>query len=246
MEFEEVREYYPGDDIRNIDWKVTARAGLPFIKLYREERELSVIIAADISKSTSSAEREKIIAEVGAVITLIALKNNDRVGLALFGKEVTSFYPPKRTRSSAWRILRDVMESDRAESGTSISAVCDFLMSALKTRSVIFLLSDFIDNGYEQTLSRLARKHDLNLIRVHDQATLVEPPPCIVNIVDPETNVTQQLDFSSKVQREKFIDEAKVQRERLESLAVKHNISFVDLKTETDFMSELSKLFSSK
>ena len=174
IEFDEVRDYTPGDDIRTIDWNVTARMGRPFVKRFREERELTILFLVDVSASQgfASAARSKAetAAELACVLALSAIRNKDRVGLTLFSDRIDLHLPPRRGPRAALRIVRDILAADQARGGTDINAALRFLNSVQKRRAVVFLISDFLDTGYEPALRTAARRHDIIAAHISDPA----------------------------------------------------------------------------
>ncbi len=209
MEFEEVREYLPGDDIRRIDWKVTARSGRPFVKSYREERELIVMLAVDLSASTHTATRgqtrAKVLARVGAALTMIALRNSDKVGLVTFSDKIDSYYPARKARGSVWRILHEVLaERDFSHKGTNYEEVFSFIQNVLKRRAIVFLLTDGLGKMNNPALRSLAGRHDLTVVTVRDPADLTLPKAGLVRLTDPESGETQLIDTSNREVRERY------------------------------------------
>ena len=251
MEFEEVREYFPGDDIRAIDWKVTARSRKPYVKSYREERELTVILAVDVSASTLSGTRgnlrAELIAKVGAVLSLIALTNNDKVGLVTYSDRLESYHPPRKARSSVWRILHEVMaEAPVGHRGTDLSGLFSFLSNVLKRRAIVFVLSDFIATGFEVPLATLARKHDVNAVVVSDPADRAIPDSGIVRVVDPETGESTLCDFSSEKVRTAYQQLARVKSDAREKLFLRNGIGRLELNTDQPFIGPLRRYFDQR
>ena len=198
MEFHEVREYVPGDDIRSIDWNVTARAGRPYVKKFIEERELTVIIMADMSGSGSFGTRNKmkaeLMAEIGAVLSFSAVKNNDKVGLVLFTDKVEKFIPPKKGRPHVLRVIRELLYYKPESRKTSISSAIEYLGKVLKKRAVVFLISDFMDTGYEKLLGILNKRHDIIGISISDPREKDMPDIGLVKFEDAETGEILYLD----------------------------------------------------
>lgn len=198
MEFHEVREYVPGDDIRSIDWNVTARSGHPYVKKFVEERELTVIIIADMSGSGSFGTRNKmkteLMAEIGAVLSFSAVKNNDKVGLLLFTDKVEKFIPPKKGRPHVLRVIRELLYYKPESRKTSISSAIEYLGKVLKKRAVVFLISDFMDTGYEKLLGILNKRHDIIGISISDPREKDIPDIGLVKFEDAETGEILYLD----------------------------------------------------
>ena len=202
MTFSEVREYQPGDDIRLIDWNVTARTGSPFIKVFEEERELTVYLIVDISASGEFGSNQQLKrefgAEIAAVLGFSAIKNNDKVGLILFSEDVEKYVVPKKGKSHVLRVVRELLYTDSKKSGTSIKKALDYLLKVAKRKSVIFLISDFLDDGYWSSLKVVNRKHDLIGIQLYDPAEISLPDLGLSKIEDPETGSAFWIDTSSK------------------------------------------------
>lgn len=202
MEFSEVREYQFGDDIRNIDWNVTARFGHPFVKIFEEERELTVILMIDLSGSLSfgskSKTKQKVAAEISAILSFSALKNNDKVGLILFTDKIEKFVPPRKGRKHVLRIVRDILSFKPEGNKTNLYNALEFLNHAIKKRSIVFFLSDFIDEGFEKILSVVSRKHDFIALSIEDKRESELINVGLVKFFDAETGNEFLVDTSSK------------------------------------------------
>ncbi|MBI2420277.1 MAG: DUF58 domain-containing protein [Ignavibacteriales bacterium] len=202
MEFSEVREYQYGDDIRNIDWNVTARFGHPFIKVFEEERELTVILVVDLSGSqnfgSSGKTKKQIAAELSAILAFSALKNNDKVGCILFTDTIEKFIPPRKKKGHILRIIKEILAFEPERTGTGIKQALEFLSSTIKKRSIVFLISDFLDDGYDQILKIIGRKHDLVGISLADEREYKMPSVGLINFIDPESGKQITLDTSDK------------------------------------------------
>jgi len=205
LEFAEVREYVPGDDIRSIDWNVTARAGRPFVKRFEEERELTVIVALDLSGSLAFGSRARAkrdaAAEAGALLALAAARNRDRVGLLLFTERVELYLPPGKSRSRALRIARELLAFEPDGKGTDIAGALGFLHRVLRRRSVVFLLSDWRAASFDRPLSLLARKHDVVALEVADPLEREAPSRGLIRVRDLETGKAAWVDASSRAAR---------------------------------------------
>ncbi|MEJ2195926.1 MAG: DUF58 domain-containing protein, partial [Ignavibacteriaceae bacterium] len=202
MEFSEVREYQFGDDIRNIDWNVTARFGHPFIKVFEEERELTVILMVDLSGSlmfgSTSKTKRSVAAELSAILAFSALKNNDKVGLILFTDKIEKFVPPRKGNKHVLRIIRDVLSYEPGGNATDIKGALEFMNGAIKKRSIVFLLSDFMDEGYEKILRVVGKKHDLIGVILDDRRENELPDIGLIKFVDAETGQERWIDTNSK------------------------------------------------
>ncbi|HZB28120.1 MAG TPA: DUF58 domain-containing protein [Gemmatimonadales bacterium] len=208
VEFSEVREYQPGDDIRTIDWNVTARLGAAYVKRYLEERELTLLFVVDASASgdfgTRIRTKRALAVEVCAVLALAAARNNDRVGLAWATDRVERFLPPGRGRSHVLRVIDDLLAFEPAGTATNLSAALDFADSILRRRSVVFLVSDFLATGYQPALERVARRHDVIALQLYDPRERELPDLGLASFIDPELGVRRLVDTSRPAIREQF------------------------------------------
>lgn len=208
MEFEEVREYIPGDDIRSIDWNVTARSGIPHIKKFVEERELTVMLLVDVSGShdfgSSRQLKKDLAAELAAILAFSAIRNNDRVGLILFSDDIELYVPPDKGTSHVLRVIREVLYFKPKGTGTSIQAGLDFLNRVTTRKTVSFVISDFLDQDYQKALRITARRHDLIAAIIADRREDEFPPVGVVSVVDTETGKSRLIDTSSPAFREKL------------------------------------------
>ncbi len=208
MEFAEVREYQAGDEVRSIDWNVTARVGRPFVKVFDEERELTVMLVVDASASGSFGSGAQMKGEVGveisALLAFAAIKNNDRVGLLIFTDEVEVFVPPKKGRRHVLRVIRELLFFQPRGIGTSIETSLEYLDRVLHRHSVVFLISDFMDSDYEAGLQRVSRRHDLIAVTMVDPRERRLPAVGFLTLHDPETGAQMLLDSSSTIVRDTF------------------------------------------
>jgi uncharacterized protein (DUF58 family) len=198
MEFEEVREYQPGDDIRHIDWNVTARMGLPFVKVHREERELTVMLLVDVSSSgafgSGTKAKNEVAAEVAALLAYTAIKSNDRVGLVIFSDRVEHYIPPKKGRAHVWRVIRDILSFRPVRRSTDLAGALEYLSKVTPRRAVTFVLSDFQDEGFEHPLRVAARRHDVTAVAVSDRREEELPAIGILELEDAETGEVLLVD----------------------------------------------------
>jgi uncharacterized protein (DUF58 family) len=247
MEFSEVREYQFGDDIRNIDWNVTARFGHPYVKIFEEERELTVIMMVDLSGSLAFGSKEKtkqrIAAEVSAILSFSALKNNDKVGLLLFTDKIEKFVPPRKGRKHVLRIVREVLSFKPEGNETNLKAALEYLNRAVKKRAIVFLLSDFIDDGYEKILRVVSRKHDLIGLVLEDRREKELPPVGLLKIIDPETKKEIWLDTSDKTFRQNFILKTKQLFDKRKYLFRSNKIDTVSIQTGENYIKPLVQFF---
>jgi uncharacterized protein (DUF58 family) len=247
MEFSEVREYQFGDDIRNIDWNVTARFGHPFIKIFEEERELTVMLMVDLSGSLifGSAEKTKqqIAAELSAILAFSALKNNDKVGLILFTDKIEKFVPPRKGRSHVLRIIREVLSFEPVGKTTNIRGALEYFNNAIKKRSIVFLLSDFMDSGYEKILRIIGRKHDLIGLVINDERENMLPGIGLVKFVDAETGEERWLDTSDKAVQKKLADYRFAVKAKRKSLFLSSRLDSIEISTGQSYIPPLVQFF---
>ena len=247
MAFSEVREYQPGDDIRLIDWNVTARNGAPFIKVFEEERELTVYLLVDISKSgefgSQNQLKQEFGAEIASVLGFSAIKNNDKVGLILFSNEVEKYVVPKKGKSHVLRVIRELLYTAPKNKGTSLKNALDYLLKVAKRKSVVFLISDFIDDKYWSSLKIANRKHDLIGIRLFDPAEKLFPDLGVLKVKDPESGSSFWIDTSSKREMEKLESEIQSDFDAFQNKAKKIGFDIISLATDQDFVEPLISLF---
>ena len=252
MTFSEVREYVPGDDVRSIDWNVTARTGKPHLKIFEEERELSVLILIDVSSSGVFGSKKNLKIDLGveiaAMLSFSAIKNNDKVGLALFSDKIEKYIPPKKGKKHVLRLITDIVNHDFENSNkrTSIKTAIDFANKISKRKSVIFLISDFIDDNFWNELKFLNFKHDVIGLQIYDSYDRNFPNLGIINIHDSETGENTWIDTTNKKIRDKF---QKNSIEKLNSFSKKcKNIGFdlIQISTDDDYIKFLMQFFRSR
>lgn len=247
MEFDAVREYVPGDDFRSIDWNVTARMGHPFTKQFSEERELTVIMAVDASASmnfgTVSEFKNEQAAVISALLAFSAIKNNDRVGLAIFSDGIELYLPPRKGRLHALRLVRDVLFFEPRRKGSNIREVGEFLSRTQKKKAVIFIISDYLDQGFNKSLQFLEQKHDLVAIQMIDprEQTLIDMG--LVRLRDPETGSLMVADTSSERWRKSFASYRRLEQQRLEKFFKSNGIDHLIVRTDEPYDAELVKFF---
>jgi len=251
MEFDEVRAYQPGDDIRTIDWNVTARTGHPYVKRYVEEREITVFFLVDLSRSGSFGSREKlkneVAAEFCALLAFSAIKNNDKVGLIVFTDTIQLFIPPAKGTSHVLRLIRELLFFEpgkiRKKTGTDIALALDYLGRVLHKRGIVFLVSDFLDQNFEKPLRVLARRHDLIAVTVSDPRELALPDVGLLEIQDAETGEIVVIDTGSKTVRSRYTHLAEEKNRALSDLFQSTGIDQIQLLTDRDYVLDLVKFF---
>jgi uncharacterized protein (DUF58 family) len=252
LEFEEVREYEPGDDIRSIDWNVTARMGTPYIKKFREDRELNILLAVDISASSwfGSVDQSKrdLAAEVAALLAMTAMRSHDRVGLLRFAEGLQEWMPSRRGREHLLHVIRELLFAPPRRVRTEMTAAARFLTNVTKKRSVVFLISDFLDVGLvdDPAVRMLGRKHDVIALVLNDPRELELPDVGVVALEDAETGRIAHVDTSDRRLREEYASTARRRRtERRQALA-RMKIDSVDLFTDRPFVPVLMALFNAR
>ena len=247
MTFSEVREYQPGDDIRLIDWNVTARSGNPFIKVFEEERELTVFLIVDISASgafgSESQLKKNIGAEIASVLGFSAIKNNDKVGLILFSDEVVKYVPPKKGKSHVLRVIRELLYTKPNGNGSSIKDALEFLMKVSKRRCVVFLLSDFLDNKFWNSIRIANRKHDLIGIKIYDPYEINLPDIGMIKVEDPETGSMFWIDTSFEPDLKQMNNNNIKSLVDLEKESAKIGLDIISISTTEDYVDPLMKFF---
>jgi uncharacterized protein (DUF58 family) len=256
MTFSEVREYQPGDDVRSIDWNVTARFNAPFVKVFEEERELTVMLIIDVSASglfgTQSRFKRELIAELSAVLSFSASINNDKIGAMFFGGKVEKFIPPQKGRSHVLRIIREVLEFSPSTPGTDVSEALAFLTGAMKKRCTAFVLSDFIDFDencrprFERAIRIAAQKHDLVALRIYDRRETELPSAGQIEMLDAETGEIMLVNTSSRKRRRAYGEWWRACSENLNKVFSKFKIDSENIATNDDYIKPLVKLFKKR
>lgn len=247
MDFAEVREYQFGDDVRSIDWNVTARVGSPFVKVLEEERELTVMLVVDVSASGDFGTRERMKAEVAieisALLAFSAIRNNDKVGLIVVSDQIEKFVPPRKGRRHALRVVRElVFHKPRARS-TDIAGALEYLNRVQRKRAVAFFVSDFNDQGFGRPLAVAARRHDLIAVRVGDVRERDLPPLGLLELEDPETGERLVVNTSSGRFREAFSRTVRARRERLDEELRRSGVDLIDVETGVSYVEPLRRFF---
>ncbi len=247
MAFSEVREYQYGDDIRSIDWNVTARLHNPFIKVFDEERELTVMLLIDVSASnqfgTQVQFKQELITEIAAVLAFSAINNNDKVGVVFFSDRVEKFIPPKKGSSHILRIVSELLNFEPKHTGTNISEVLRFITNAIKKRSTIFLLSDFMSQHFEDALKIAKSKHDLVAMRIFDVRETQLPNVGMIKVMDAETGTQQWLDTSNKQLRSLYEHQWKHHEGYLKDVISKSGVDMVHILNGEDYVKPILKFF---
>ncbi len=250
MTFTEVREYQYGDDIRNIDWNVTARFNHPYVKVFDEEREMTVMLLIDVSGSNafgaSGTIKEQVITEVAAVLAFSAIHNNDKVGVIFFSDQIEKYIPPKKGTRHILRIIRELINFSPERKGTDIGMALKYLRNVQKKRSVAFLISDFQDKNFAEPLKIVSRKHDLICVRVYDQRERDLPPAGLMKFRDEETGSTYWLDTSSRAVREKVAEYTQTHESFLKEAFIKSAVDVAQIPTDADYVPPLMQLFKKR
>lgn len=247
MAFAENRAYQHGDEIRTIDWNVTARMGSPYVKVFEEERELTVFLMVDISASNATGTRQRskreLATELAAVLAFSAMGNNDKVGAVLFSDRIERFIPPSKGRSHVLRIIREIIEIEPEGKGTDISGALSHFLQAMKKRTICFLVSDFRDEGFEGVLKRAGRRHDLVALRVEDPVERDLPAVGWLPATDPETGRTQWINTLNRRARLKLAKQERVREDELRMLFARAGVDQAVLMTNENYVQPLMQLF---
>ncbi|MDY6301992.1 MAG: DUF58 domain-containing protein [Bacteroidales bacterium] len=251
MTFSEVREYQYGDDVRDIDWNVTARYNRPYVKVYEEERELTVMLVVDVSGSKDfgavGVAKREMMAEVGATIAFSAIQNNDKVGVIFFSDKVEKFIPPKKGRKHILLVIRELLNFEPEGTGTDINMVLEYMTSALKKRSTTFLVSDFIDeHDYSKSLSIANHKHDVIAVQVYDKREAQLPNVGLMRVRDAERGTMRWVDTSSKRVRDAYSRWWYNQQQALSGTLQRCNVDIASVATDEDYVTALMSLFKNR
>ena len=250
MAFSEVREYQPGDDIRSIDWNVTARYNSPFVKVFEEEREMTVMLLIDVSASgnfgTQEQFKRELATELAAILAFSAINNNDKVGVIFFTDKVEQFIPPKKGKSHILRIIREVLAFEPIGKGTDIAGALEYFSAVIKKRSICFILSDFMSKEFDRPLKIASKKHDLVALRIHDTREDTLPNVGLVPMQDAETEKMLFVDTSSKKVRDNFTKNRAQATEKLRKLFLASGVNLIDITTGTDYVKPLINFFKTR
>jgi len=250
MNFEEVREYQPGDEIRAIDWNVTARLGTAFVKKFTEERELTVVLVVDVSASgnfgSATQSKRELAAEVASLLAFSAIRNNDKVGLLLFTDRVELFIPPKKGRSHTLRIIREILFFEPAGRGTAPALALDYLNKVVTRRAVVFFVSDFQASNFSRELSVSGRRHDFIAVHIEDERETVLPNIGIITLEDAETGEQIEINTGDRTTRDRFNALAESNRAELNRTLRRLNIDAISLRTGEDYLPALRAFFKQR
>jgi len=250
MAFSEVREYQYGDDIRNVDWNVTARFNHPYIKIYEEERELTVMILVDVSGSrnfgTVSQLKKNMITEISAVLSFSAIQNNDKIGVIFFSDHIEKFIPPKKGRQHILHIIRELINFQPSSKKTNITDALRYFTNAIKKRCTAFIISDFMDEGYEDALKICNKKHDLIALNIYDIRETELPPVGLLRLFDAESGKQIWVDSNSRKVRNQYASWWSKEQSRLNDVLIRSGIDWVSLRTDEDYVKPLINLFKKR
>lgn len=250
MAFSEVREYQYGDDVRNIDWNVTARFNKPFIKVFEEEREMTVMLLIDVSSShefgTLQSFKQDVITEISAVLSFSAIKNNDKVGVIFFSDKIEKFIPPKKGSTHILRIIRELVDFKAEHKGTDVAEALKFLTNAIKKRCTAFVISDFKSPTFTDALKIANNKHDMMAVRIFDQRENEIPNVGLIQMVDNETGQNQWVDTSDKKIRNYYASKARENESRVKEVFKKSGVDLAEVSTGQDYVKPLVAMFKKR
>lgn len=250
MTFSEVREYQYGDEIRAIDWNVTARFNHPYVQVFEEERELTMMLMVDVSASESFGTqvqyKKDLITELSAVLAFAAIHNNDKIGVIFFSDKIEKFIPPKKGRKHVLRIIREMIEFRPESKGTDIKMALEYMINVMKKRAIVFVLSDFLDSGYEDALKIATRKHDTVAIQVYDKSEAGLPSMGLVHILDPESGKKSWLDTSSSGVRKRYSAWWSKKQKETDKLLLRSKVDQVKIATDQSYVSPLMNFFKQR
>ena len=250
MAFSEVRDYQYGDNIRNIDWNVTARFNHPYIKIYEEERELTVMLIVDVSGSrnfgTMTQLKKNLITEIAAVLSFSAIQNNDKIGMIMFSSKIEKFIPPKKGRQHILRIIRELINFEPADLQTNITEALRYFTNIIKKRSTAFIISDFIDENYEDALKIAGKKHDIIALNIYDFRESELPPVGLIHVKDAETGKLMWIDSSNKKTRDNYSRWWNAEQLKMNEMFNRYGIDSVRVRTDEDYVKPLMNLFKQR
>ena len=250
MAFSEVREYQSGDDVRSIDWNVTARYNSPYVKVFEEEREMIVMLLVDVSGSgnfgTKKQFKREIATELSAILAFSAIKNNDKVGVIFFSDIIEEFIPPKKGKSHILRIIRQILSFKPKNKKTDISQAIEYFNNVMKKRCICFILSDYISPSFEKPLKIASKKHDIVALRISDQREKKLPNIGLIPLKDAENDTISYVDTSSKIIRQLFARNHKENEEELQKLFPRCGVDMIDISTGEDYVKPLINFFKNR
>jgi len=247
MQFDEVREYTPGDDVRSIDWNVTARTGKPYIKRFVEEREMTVLFAVDLSASgnfgTVNKAKNELAAEFCAVLSFAAAKNNDKVGLLIFTDQIELYIPPKRGSSHVLRLIRELLRPKEPSRETNIGQALEYIARVTRKKATVFLVSDFIETGFKKPLNLLNKRHDVIAVSVRDRAEVALPAAGLIEFADAETGEVILVDTSSTRFRSQYAGSSSARFDQLKNMLRSINVDCISISTDKPYIQDLVAFF---
>ncbi|MFC2129912.1 DUF58 domain-containing protein [Bacteroidota bacterium] len=250
MAFSEVREYQFGDEIRTIDWNVTARFNHPYVKIFEEERELTVMLLVDMSASesfgTQSQFKNELITELCAVLAFSAIQNNDKIGVIFFSDKIEKFIPPKKGKTHILRIIRELINFKPENTGTNIGEALRYFTNVVKKRSIAFILSDFINSGFDEAIKIAGSKHDTIAVQIYDRRESELPNMGLMKVIDSETGKKMWIDSSNKTVRNNYSDWWNNKQEELRSLFIKNKVDIIKLRTDESYVQPLMNFFKKR
>ncbi len=250
MAFSEVREYQPGDDVRSIDWNVTARYNSPFVKVFEEEREMTVILLIDVSGSsdfgTQTQLKREVATEIAAVLSFSAINNNDKIGVLFFSDKIEKFIPPKKGKSHILRIIRELITFESESKKTNIELALKYFNNVIKKRAVCFILSDFMDTNFDKSLKIARNKHDIIALRIHDEREEKLPNVGLIKVEDAESGQTRWMDSSNKQVRTNYNNNYREFEKELKQTLQSSGVDHIDIKTGKDYIKPLISFFKNR
>jgi uncharacterized protein (DUF58 family) len=247
MEFSEVREYQVGDDIRTIDWNVSARMGHPYVKVFEEERELTVVLLVDVSSSgsfgTTTQMKGEIAAELCALLAFSAIKNNDKVGLIIFSDKIEKFIAPRKGKKHVLRVIREILYFEPEDSQTDLNVALEYLSKVIRRRSIVFVISDFLAENYEKALQVANKKHDVIAIEIIDPREVELPNIGFIELEDAETGETVLIDTTNSGVRSGFFSRSQKEREDRQNFFKSIGVDNIDIHTDRSYIEPITKFF---
>lgn len=247
MAFSEVRDYFPGDDIRTIDWNVTARMNSPYVKIFEEERELTVMLLVDVSGSQSFGSSEQMkreyLTELAAVLSFSAIQNNDKIGVIFFSDKVEKFIPPKKGKHHTLRIIRELIEFKPQSKGTDVGAALEYLANVIKKRAIVFVLSDFISEKFDKAVRIASKKHDTIAVQIYDIREAALPQVGLMKISDPESGQERWIDTSNNTVQQQYAQWWEEKQSYLKHTLTKNKVDMIQLRIDKSYITPLKNFF---